>query len=75
MKKRFIINFILILVTAFAAVAAARSGIWFSASGAALLCLFIIYREFKLFDECADALKDEKFYTHLVAKKNGRDRD
>ena len=69
MKKRFIINFILILVTAFAAVAAARSGIWFSASGAALLCLFIIYREFKLFDECADALKDEKFYTHLVAKK------
>ena len=69
MKKRFIINFLLILVTAFAAVAAARSGIWFSASGAALLCLFIIYREFKLFDECADALKDEKFYTHLVAKK------
>lgn len=70
MKKRFIINFLLILVTAFAAVAAARSGIWFSASGAALLCLFIIYREFKLFDECADALKDEKFYTHLAAKKS-----
>lgn len=70
MKKRFIINFLLILVTAFAAVAAARSGIWFSASGAALLCLFIIYREFKLFDECAGALKDEKFYTHLAAKKS-----
>ena len=70
MKKRFIINFILILVAAFAAVVAARSGIWFSATGAALLCLFIIYRQFRLFDECTEALKNEKLYTHLAAKKS-----
>ena len=70
MKNRFIINFVLILVTAFAAVVAAKAGIWFSATGAALLCLFIIYRQFRLFDECTEALKDEKLYTHLAAKKS-----
>ena len=70
MKKRFIINFLLILVTAFAAVAAAKAGFVFSTTGAAMLCAFIIYRQFRLFDECTEALKDEKVYTHMVAKKS-----
>ncbi len=58
------------LLAAFASTAAAKAGIWFSACGAALLCIFLIYRQFRLFDECTDALDDEKLYSRLAASRS-----
>lgn len=70
MKRKFTINFILLLATALTTLYATKTGIWFTACGAALLCAIVIYKLFKQFDECTDALNDEKQCSRLTAKKS-----
>ena len=70
MKRKFTINFILMLAAAFTTLYATKAGIWFTACGAALLCAVVIYKLFKQFDECTDALNDEKQCSRLIAKKS-----
>ncbi len=56
MKRDFIINFILILVTVFVGVSAVRLDMWFSATGAFLLLFYVVYRQFSLFDRYKEML-------------------
>ena len=50
MKRDFIINFILIFLALSVALFTASAQMWFSASGALLLLLCVVYRQFVLFD-------------------------
>ena len=60
MKRRFIINFMLILAAAFAAIGAARLDMWFTFSGIVALCVYVIYRQIDLFCDYVDALENER---------------
>lgn len=60
MKRDFIINFSLILLTILAGVSAATLNLWFSAVGAFILLLCIVYRQFTLFDRYKEMLFAER---------------
>ena len=61
MKRDFFLNFTFILLTILIAAVAATMGLWFSAAGAFVLFLCLVYRQFSLFgiyDEQLHAIRD-----------------
>ncbi|MBQ5817499.1 MAG: hypothetical protein IIW35_04005, partial [Bacteroidaceae bacterium] len=60
MKRDFIINFILIFLALSVALFTASAQMWFSASGALLLLLCVVYRQFVLFDRYKAMLDAER---------------
>ena len=60
MKRDFIINFILIFLALSVALFTASAQMWFSASGALLLLLCVVYRQFVLFDRYKAMLAAER---------------